>query len=298
MASRRCDPYATGDTPDEITARYFSSGNTLTMSSYDPPAQRLENITEFTNFSDDAFFGDDRFETYVFYFTGRDPGNPSFQRAIGYENSNLPVARLEWRWGGQVVFDPSVGTTKYKLGFSNSTQGPLSATSTNSAVDMSVSRLTLQDVPCPGTSATSNPIDDSRVFVRRQYLDFLGREPDQPGWDFWRSQMTRCIFDTACIDGERVHVAKSFFYADEFIATVPGLNAAFRGTNSYHREFVRQCYYRFLQRTCDPEQCDAGGFNFWVDKLNSQYPVYGDSAYDEMIRAFIVSIEYRVRFGQ
>ncbi|MGI9068860.1 MAG: SBBP repeat-containing protein, partial [Pyrinomonadaceae bacterium] len=30
-----------------------------------------------------------------------------------------------------------------------------------------------------------NPIDDQRQFVRQQYLDFLNREPDGPGWDFW-----------------------------------------------------------------------------------------------------------------
>ena len=67
------------------------------------------------------------------------------------------------------------------------------------------------------------------------------------------------------------------------------------------------CYYNYFPHRnicgpsgvdhCDPEVHDPGGFNFWVDKLNSQYPTFGDGAYNEMLRAFITSIEYRTRFG-
>jgi hypothetical protein len=38
------------------------------------------------------------------------------------------------------------------------------------------------------------------------------------------------------------------------------------------------------------------GFNFWVGKLNSRLPSR-DADYNEMIRAFLVSAEYRSRFG-
>ena len=40
-----------------------------------------------------------------------------------------------------------------------------------------------------GTAPPPNPIDDQRQFVRQQYLDFLNREPDGPGWDFWTDKM-------------------------------------------------------------------------------------------------------------
>lgn len=43
--------------------------------------------------------------------------------------------------------------------------------------------------------------------------------------------------------------------------------------------------------------CDPSGFSFWVNKLNSQFPTMGDGAYNEMLRAFILSTEYRQRFG-
>ena len=286
------DPWGTGRVGD-IEFRRFSEGTTLTMNSFDPPAQALERAS--ANIAYDAFFGDDRFETYVYYFTGSNPENPTFQRAIGFENSPLPIARLEWRWGGQVVFDPSVSFIKYKLNFSNSTQGNIASTPTNSVKDMSIYARDLDFVPCSGSNVTSNPIDDTRVFVRYHYKDFLGREPDQPGWDFWRGEITRCIFDTTCIENKRVDVSRAFFYSGEFINSVPALAASNRGTDSYNKEFVRQCYYRYLLRTCDPELCNSDGFNFWVNKLNAQYPTMGDAAYNEMIKAFIVSIEYRTR---
>ena len=59
---------------------------------------------------------------------------------------------------------------------------------------------------------------------------------------------------------------------------------------------MRQCYYTYLRRACDPEVCDAEGFNFWVSKLNARLPS-ADADYNEMIRAFLVSTEYRARLG-
>src|SRR5437016_1498640 len=36
-----------------------------------------------------------------------------------------------------------------------------------------------------GARSYVNPIDGAQFFVRQQYLDFLGREPDESGWNFW-----------------------------------------------------------------------------------------------------------------
>jgi hypothetical protein len=65
----------------------------------------------------------------------------------------------------------------------------------------------------------ANPIDDARFFVRQQYVDFLAREPDQSGWDFWTSNITQCNGDPACIDYRRVQVSKAFFLSIEFQQT-------------------------------------------------------------------------------
>jgi Domain of unknown function (DUF4214) len=55
-----------------------------------------------------------------------------------------------------------------------------------------------------------NAIDDARFFVRQHYLDFLSREPDQGGWDYWTGQITQCGSDTNCIHNKRVDVSNAF----------------------------------------------------------------------------------------
>ena len=157
--------------------------------------------------------------------------------------------------------------------------------------------------------ARTNGIDDARLFVAQHYLDFLNRAPVDPedgqsgtvnliGWDFWTGEITQCGGNAACIAAKRRDVSKAFFFAGEFIRNNPALADSNRGTDSYNREFVRQCYYRYLRRRCDPAVCDPIGFNFWVNNLNSDYPVYGNGAYDNIVNAFILSTEYRARFGQ
>src|SRR5207249_3736572 len=37
-----------------------------------------------------------------------------------------------------------------------------------------------------------NPIDNTNFFVRQQYVDFLGREPDPFGFDAWTSEINNC----------------------------------------------------------------------------------------------------------
>jgi len=66
---------------------------------------------------------------------------------------------------------------------------------------------------------TGNVIDDARFFVRQQYLDFLGREPDQGGWDYWTSQITQCGVDAACVSARRREVSAAYFFSDEFQKT-------------------------------------------------------------------------------
>jgi len=60
--------------------------------------------------------------------------------------------------------------------------------------------------------------------------------------------------------------------------------------------FVLMEYFGYLRR--DPNAApdsDLGGYNFWLNKLNQFGGNYLDA---EMVRAFIISLEYRQRFGQ
>src|SRR6202165_1782503 len=59
-----------------------------------------------------------------------------------------------------------------------------------------------------------NPIDNTNFFVRQQYLDFLGREPDPPGFAGWSSTINNWApGDTNC---DRIHVSQLFFQSQEF----------------------------------------------------------------------------------
>ncbi len=60
----------------------------------------------------------------------------------------------------------------------------------------------------------ADPIDDTSFFVRQQYIDFLGREPDPPGFDGWVNTINNCSGDTTQCD--RVHVSEAFFRSPEF----------------------------------------------------------------------------------
>jgi hypothetical protein len=66
------------------------------------------------------------------------------------------------------------------------------------------------------TEPSTNPIDDVRNFVRQHYHDFLNREPDTSGWDFWTNQITSCGSDVQCNEVRRIDVSASFFLSIEF----------------------------------------------------------------------------------
>ncbi len=70
-----------------------------------------------------------------------------------------------------------------------------------------------------GDEAQTNAIDNTGFFVQQQYLDFLGREPDQAGLDYWTGQITACGTDAACIHRRRLDVSAAFFVELEFQET-------------------------------------------------------------------------------
>ena len=56
-------------------------------------------------------------------------------------------------------------------------------------------------------------------FVRQQYLDFLNREPDPPGFGFWTNEIDLCGVNQACIEVRRINVSAAFFLSIEFQET-------------------------------------------------------------------------------
>jgi hypothetical protein len=65
----------------------------------------------------------------------------------------------------------------------------------------------------------ANPIDVASFVVRQHYVDFLGREPDQSGSDFWTNPIAGCGTDPQCIAVNRVNVSAAFFLSIEFQQT-------------------------------------------------------------------------------
>jgi hypothetical protein len=84
----------------------------------------------------------------------------------------------------------------------------------------------------------ANPIDDARQFVKQQYRDFLNREADQAGEDFWTDNITKCN-DPArrpagqtvaqCTLRQREATSASFFLSPEFQYTSYFVYRMYRG---------------------------------------------------------------------
>jgi hypothetical protein len=64
-----------------------------------------------------------------------------------------------------------------------------------------------------------NPLDTTEYFVRQQYLDFLNREPDESGLNFWVNTVESCGADAACREVKRINNSGAFFLSIEFQET-------------------------------------------------------------------------------
>jgi Tol biopolymer transport system component len=267
----------------------------------------------------------------------------------------------------------------------------------NSTFLSGIREATITKLDRDATPRSTNPIDQPSYFVRQQYVDFLNREPDASGSQFWTNEITSCNGNAAYIDLKRQNVSAAFYLSTEFQETdyfllrartlLPDANyAGFFGferalqqvgrgvivgqpnwqqqleankqtfiqqffdddradlsfgrtnaeyvdllyqyaavqpdaanrnalissldagtqtragvlcqivddaqfkQNSFQQAFVLMQYYGYLRR-----EPDAGGYNFWLNKLNQ---FGGDYIGSEMVRSFIVSSEYRQRFGR
>ncbi len=71
----------------------------------------------------------------------------------------------------------------------------------------------------PDAVIVGNAIDTAEYFVRQHYLDFLGREPDESGFNFWSDQIVSCGDDAACVERKRINVSAAYFLSIEFQRT-------------------------------------------------------------------------------
>ena len=70
-----------------------------------------------------------------------------------------------------------------------------------------------------GANPAKNETLVSRFFVRQQYMDFLNREPDLGGLNFWSGGIDVCAGDLNCRKVKSIDTSAAFFLAIEFQET-------------------------------------------------------------------------------
>lgn len=154
-------------------------------------------------------------------------GDTSGVSSVGFETSDITAAqKTDYTFNsGTVQFAP--GDTSKTINvlivndalveapetFRVSLQNP-SGNFVVGSIAQSVVTITSDDA-APGP----NPLDTAGFFVRQQYLDFLGREPDPAGLTFWTNNITSCGADPACTSAKRIDTSAAFFLSVEFQET-------------------------------------------------------------------------------
>ena len=127
------------------------------------------------------------------------------------------VYRNKPRWspdGSKIIFDKWESSTgDMEIYVKNTVGGGLAQLTNTGGWNYHPSWQRLAPGACP------NPIDCPDFFVRQHYRDFLNREPDQGGWDYWTAQITSCGNDVRCIHERRIGVSAAFFIELEFQRT-------------------------------------------------------------------------------
>jgi len=114
------------------------------------------------------------------------------------------------------------------------------------------------------SSNLQNPLDTPEYFVRQHYIDFLGREPDEAGFNFWSDQILSCGNDNECIDRKRENVSAAYFLSIEFQSTGGLVDGMYRASYG-----VAPQYSAFMP---DVRQVGAGvvvGTDNWEAKLQA-----------------------------
>ena len=73
-----------------------------------------------------------------------------------------------------------------------------------------------------------NPTLEESFFVRQQYLDFLSRDGDPGGFNFWVGQISPCQANAQCFHDSTIFVADAFFFEPEFQQTAGFVFRAYR----------------------------------------------------------------------
>jgi uncharacterized delta-60 repeat protein len=93
----------------------------------------------------------------------------------------------------------------------------------------------------------ANPLDNSQSFVCQHYHDFLSRQPDAAGLQFWTQGIESCGSDAQCREVKRIDVSTAFFLSIEFQQTGYFVIRAHKAAFGNNPETPR--YFDFLRDT-------------------------------------------------
>jgi hypothetical protein len=117
-----------------------------------------------------------------------------------------------------------------------------------------------------------NVIDSPDYFVRQHYVDFLGREPDEGGFNFWSNQISSCGTDGACVEAKRISVSAAYFLSIEFQETGGLVDGLYRASFDRRPQFAE-----FMPDTAAVAQNVIVGKADWAQQLNSNKEAFLDA---------------------
>jgi hypothetical protein len=112
---------------------------------------------------------------------------------------------------------------------------------------------------------TANPLDTPEFFVRQNYLDFLGREPDQGGLDYWSHEIRGCNGDVDCLNTRRIGVSAAFFIEQEFQQTGSFVYRLYKASLGRQPNFAEFTLDR--KKVTAGEESRAAFAHEWVTRL-------------------------------
>jgi len=151
-------------------------------------------------------------------------GNREFE--IEVEHVNLPAGTvlnilLDGVQIGQLTLSPTL-ENEFEIESEHGATVPSVAVGSTVVVTNAQGQTVLSGVFNSASSVMTpkaNDIDDTNYFVSQQYRDFLDREADDSGLDFWKGEIERCGGDDACRQRTRVNTSGAFFLSIEFQET-------------------------------------------------------------------------------
>ena len=224
-----------------IPAGTYSAGAPYIDSGDTSGANNTVSFLEWFFYYEQSTLGPDH--VYAFTLTGRGP-NPQIQisttsatykplvyvlRATGTRlfgesvGGGCPAGTGNfWNVDGEVFSSISTGTIEGQTMLSLPLNVPLYLfvdSERNDATGAGPYTLRIQDVTLGAPCQNANAADCAEFFVSQHYRDFLNREPDPEGFEFWINEITSCGADAECIEAKRVNVSAAFFLSIEFQET-------------------------------------------------------------------------------